>query len=88
MDGKIERLLAPGAEAFWRFNREVQVEFIDTRLQGMEVSGQDILTRDKVSLRLNLAATWRYTDVLLALRNSPSRSITCIASCSSGCVKP
>lgn len=66
VDGKIERLLSPGCEAFWRFNREVQVELIDTRLQNMEVSGQDILTRDKVSLRLNLAATWRYTDVLLA----------------------
>ncbi|PLK50944.1 slipin family protein [Uliginosibacterium sp. TH139] len=66
VDGKIERLLKPGAEAFWRFNREVQVELVDTRLQSMEVSGQDILTRDKVSLRLNLAATWRYTDVLLS----------------------
>lgn len=66
VDGKIERLLKPGAEAFWRFNRDVQVELVDTRLQGMEVSGQDILTRDKVSLRLNLAATWRYTDVLLS----------------------
>lgn len=66
IDGKIDRLLTPGSTAFWRFNRDVQVELIDTRLQNMEVSGQDILTRDKVSLRLNLAATWRYTDVLLA----------------------
>lgn len=66
VDGRVERLLKPGAEAFWRFNRDVQVELVDTRLQNMEVSGQDILTRDKVSLRLNLAATWRYTDVLLA----------------------
>jgi regulator of protease activity HflC (stomatin/prohibitin superfamily) len=30
------------------------------------VAGQDILTRDKVALRLNLAATWRFTDVLQA----------------------
>ena len=36
------------------------------RLQNMEVSGQEILSSDKVGLRLNLAATWRYTDVLLA----------------------
>jgi regulator of protease activity HflC (stomatin/prohibitin superfamily) len=66
VNGRIERLLKPGPEAFWRFNRDVQVELVDTRLQSMEVSGQDILTRDKVSLRLNLAATWRYTDALLA----------------------
>jgi regulator of protease activity HflC (stomatin/prohibitin superfamily) len=66
VDGRIERLMSPGVEVFWRFNREIQVEMVDTRLQNMEVSGQEILSRDKVSLRLNLAATWRYTDVLLA----------------------
>ena len=66
VDGRVERLLAPGVAAFWRYNRDVEVELVDTRLQAMEVSGQEILTRDKVSLRLNLAATWRYTDVLVA----------------------
>lgn len=66
VDGKIQRLLEPGAAAFWRFNREVEVDLIDTRLQNMEVSGQEILTHDKVGLRLNLAATWRFSDVLLA----------------------
>lgn len=66
VDGRIERLLQPGVEAFWRFNRNIDVALVDTRLQAMEVSGQEILTHDKVGLRLNLAATWRYNDVLLA----------------------
>jgi regulator of protease activity HflC (stomatin/prohibitin superfamily) len=66
IDGKVERLMSAGVEAFWRYNRDVQVELVDTRLQTMEVSGQEILSRDKVGLRVNLAATWRYTDVLLA----------------------
>ena len=66
VDGQVVRLLHPGLAAFWRFNRDVQVELVDTRLQTMEVGGQEILSRDKVGLRLNLAATWRYTDVLRA----------------------
>jgi regulator of protease activity HflC (stomatin/prohibitin superfamily) len=66
VDGRVERLLQPGVEAFWRYNRDVQVERVDMRLQNLEVSGQEILTRDKVALRLNLTATWRYTDVLVA----------------------
>ena len=69
VDGQIERLLAPGSYAFWKFNRNVAVELVDLRLQALEVSGQEILTRDKVALRLNLAATWRFAspaDVLLA----------------------
>lgn len=66
VDGKVERLLAPGAHAFWKFNRHVAVELVDLRLQAQEVTGQEILTRDKVALRLNLSATWRFTDVLKA----------------------
>jgi regulator of protease activity HflC (stomatin/prohibitin superfamily) len=66
VDGKLVRRLQPGAYGFWRFNHNVAVEVLDLRMQAMEVTGQEILTRDKVSLRLNLAATWRYTDVLKA----------------------
>ena len=32
----------------------------------MEVSGQDILTRDKVSLRVNLTALWQVLDAVKA----------------------
>ena len=66
VDGKIERLLAPGSYGFWKFNRNVSVDLVDLRLQALEVTGQEILTRDKVALRLNLSATWRFTDVLKA----------------------
>jgi len=66
VDGKVVRLLGAGSYAFWKFGRTLAVELVDLRLQAMEVSGQEILTKDKVSLRLNLAATWRYTDVLKA----------------------
>lgn len=63
IDGKVERLLSAGAYAFWKYGRTIAAELVDLRLQAVEVSGQDIMTRDKVGLRLNLSATWRYTDV-------------------------
>ena len=66
IDGEVQPLLASGVRAWWRFNRDLQFELVDTRWQALEVSGQEILTRDKVGLRLNLAATWRYADVLTA----------------------
>ena len=66
VDGVVVRLLEPGPAAFWRFNREVAVEMVDTRLQALEVSGQEILTRDKVAVRINLSANWRFRDVLQA----------------------
>lgn len=66
IDGKVDDLLPAGAYAFWKYGRTLTVELVDLRLQAIEVSGQDIMTRDKVSLRLNLSATYRYTDVLRA----------------------
>jgi len=66
IDGVQQPLLVPGVTAYWRFNRDLQVELVDMRWQTLEVTGQEILTRDKVGLRLNLAATWRFDDVSTA----------------------
>jgi len=64
-------LLPPGNHGFWRFNRQVSVTSVDLRSQIAEVSGQEILTRDKVGLRLNLSAVWRFTDVRRAMAQMP-----------------
>ncbi len=71
VDGKLERQLPTGTWTFWKFNRNVTVELVDLRLQSAEVSGQEILTRDKVALRLNMLATWRFADVMQAFRELP-----------------
>ena len=42
------------------------VEQVDLRLQAMEVQGQEILTKDKVTLRINLAAQYQVTDPVKA----------------------
>jgi len=58
--------LPPGIHAWWKFGRSFQTEVIDLRLQNIEVSGQDILSKDKVPLRLNLTAGYRIRDPLMA----------------------
>lgn len=66
VDGELVKTLKAGLYVFWKFNRKVAVEHVDTRLQSMEVSGQEILTKDKVSLRVNLAAAYKITDPVKA----------------------
>ncbi len=66
VDGTLARTLAPGAYAFWNFRKNVAAEVFDLRVQSVEVSGQELLTRDKVSLRVNLAASMRVTDPVAA----------------------
>jgi hypothetical protein len=66
VDGSLMRTLSPGAYAFWNFQKNVAVEVIELRVQALEVSGQELLTRDKVSLRVNLAASLRVVDAVAA----------------------
>ena len=66
VDGKLHRVLEPGVVAFWKFGRNLRTEFVDLRLQAIEVAGQEILTKDKVPLRVNLNAGYRVTDVVTA----------------------
>ncbi len=58
--------LQPGIHAWWLFGRSFKTEAIDLRLQNIEVSGQDILSKDKVPLRLNLTAGYRIQDPIKA----------------------
>ncbi|MCW8127881.1 slipin family protein [Microbulbifer halophilus] len=62
VNGKLEQRLAPGSYGFWKCNRSIGVQLVDLRLQTVEVSGQEILTKDRVSLRINLSASYRVLD--------------------------
>lgn len=66
VDGELADTLAAGIHAFWRSNRSIKVEHMELRLQSLEVSGQEILTRDRVSLRINLSASYQFLDAVQA----------------------
>jgi regulator of protease activity HflC (stomatin/prohibitin superfamily) len=66
VDGRLTQALSAGSYAFWNFQKNVATEVVDLRVQSVEVAGQELLTRDRVSLRVNLAASTRVTDAVLA----------------------
>ena len=66
VSGELERVLEPGLSAFWKPQRTLKTELVDRRVQTLEVQGQEILTRDKVSLRVNLTALWQVLDAVRA----------------------
>jgi regulator of protease activity HflC (stomatin/prohibitin superfamily) len=66
VDGKVYAVLQAGMHAYWRAGREIRADIVDLRMQVLEVAGQEILTRDKVALRVNLTAGYRISDVLVA----------------------
>jgi regulator of protease activity HflC (stomatin/prohibitin superfamily) len=67
IDGAFVRLLEAGSHAFWNVGRTVNVKIVDTRQHALDVTGQEVLTRDKVSLRVNLVAKYAVVDVVKAV---------------------
>ncbi len=62
IDGELVERVGPGRHAYWAFNRTVAVTRVDLRPTAVEVSAQEILTKDRVSVRLTLAAMVQVTD--------------------------
>src|SRR5262249_11335123 len=59
--------LAPGAHGLWKGVAKARIQDVDLREQVVDVSGQEIMTADKVTLRLNAVVTYRVTDPLKAV---------------------
>jgi hypothetical protein len=68
VEGRLVRELAPGIHAFWQVGRRVAIEVLDARVKALEVGGEEILTKDKASLRVHLNASYRFADALLTMR--------------------
>jgi regulator of protease activity HflC (stomatin/prohibitin superfamily) len=62
IDGRYVETLWPGRYGFWQNLADSRVVEIDMREQALDVSGQELMTSDKVTLRLNAALTFRVTD--------------------------
>ncbi len=67
IDNRLERQLQPGTYGFWNTGRSVTMKLVDMREQAVDVTGQEVLTKDKVTIRLNVSAKYRVTDPVKAV---------------------
>ncbi|MBR5460537.1 MAG: slipin family protein [Clostridia bacterium] len=62
IDQKFQRVLDSGVYYFWNNASSVDTLTVCTRAVKQEINGQEMLTLDKVSVRVNLVYTYRVTD--------------------------
>lgn len=63
VQGRFAALLEPGRHLFWNHpGAKVTVNVLDTRVQQLKIEGQELMTKDKVTLRLTLTAEYAPTD--------------------------
>ena len=69
-DGVLVDRLSPGLHVFWKGTGKVAWKTVDRREQVADVAGQEIITSDKVSLRVNLVVAWQVADAVQAVTAS------------------
>jgi regulator of protease activity HflC (stomatin/prohibitin superfamily) len=63
LQGRLVRALDPGRYAFWTHpEAEIDVKTVDMRRQQVAIAGQELMTRDKVTLRLTLTVEYSVDD--------------------------
>lgn len=72
LDNVMDRLLAPGRYLAWTGVKQVHIVTVDTRESALEIQGQELMTQDKVSLRINLTVRFQVTDAARALSSQVS----------------
>jgi regulator of protease activity HflC (stomatin/prohibitin superfamily) len=72
VDGRLAATLEPGVHAVFARDRTITLELVDLREREVQVVGQDVMTADKVTLRLNLLAKFRVVDAARCAASVPS----------------
>ncbi|MBG6202349.1 regulator of protease activity HflC (stomatin/prohibitin superfamily) [Labrenzia sp. EL_13] len=68
VDGVLTRTLRAGVYAFWKAGRSLTQKLIDLKRQSLDVTGQEVLTLDRVTIRINLSAEFRVVDPVKAVQ--------------------
>ena len=66
LDGRLVSELAAGTYGFWNGIAAPRIEIVEMRPQTLEVAGQEILTKDKVTVRVNISAVFEIVDARTA----------------------
>jgi regulator of protease activity HflC (stomatin/prohibitin superfamily) len=62
IEGRFVERLAPGRHSFWTVDRKIEVKRLDLRPQAVEITAQEMLTKDRIALRVTLTALRRIVD--------------------------
>ena len=67
VNGKIEKVIETGVYYFWKNLIPIVVLKADLRQQQLEISGQEILTKDKINIRMNFFTRFKVVNIEKAL---------------------
>ena len=73
-DGKFVKELSNGSHSYWYGAHSLELMKVDLRTSQLELSGQELLTKDKAAVRMNFQLEFRVVDIKKALLDNSSYS--------------
>lgn len=73
--------LAAGTYFYWTYAKDVVCQVVDLKVKALEINGQEILTADRIGIRVNLLCTYRITQVkrmLETIKNLETQVYACV----------
>ena len=61
-DNVLQRQLTKGVYSFWNYNNTVNIKVFDMRQKVLDIVGQEILTKDKIGIRMNVTCLYKIRD--------------------------
>ena len=66
IDNKMKSILDSGEYFYWKNAQSLEITKVDMRVRKLEILGQEILTKDKATLRINLFTQYKVIDIVKA----------------------
>ena len=71
-DGRFVEQIESGLHVYWTGNGKITHRTVDRREQSLDVTGQEVISADKVTIRLNATITYEVADAVKALASTAS----------------
>ncbi len=63
-DNILQRQLSKGVYRFWNYTHNITYTVLDMRQKELDIVGQEILTKDKIGIRMNIACMYKIRDAV------------------------
>ncbi len=63
-DNVLQKQLTKGIYSFWTYSKDVSIKIFDMKQKTLDIVGQEILTKDKIGIRMNVTCMYRIRDAV------------------------
>lgn len=80
-DNQVVKELGTGTYYYWVYSKDVLCRIVDLKIRPLEITGQEILTADRIGVRINLMCTYKVVDprtMIETIKNLENQIYACV----------